>query len=59
MEIGTILENSWVDIPDYVLNWINNIKKESYNMTNLNSDYINDFEKEIMKSQLKNYDYEY
>jgi hypothetical protein len=59
MEIGTILENSWVDIPDYVLNWINNIKKESYNMTNLNSDYINDFEKESMKSLLKNYDYEY
>lgn len=24
-----------------------------------NSDYINDFEKEIMESQLKNYDNEY
>jgi len=59
MEIGTILENRWVDIPYYVSIWINYIKEESYNMTNLNSDYLNDFEKEIMKSQLKNYDYEY
>ena len=55
----TILENRWVDIPDYVSIWTNNIKEESYNITNLNSDYINDFEKEIMKSLLKNNDYEY
>lgn len=34
-----------IDIPDYVFNWINNIKEESYNMTKLNSDYINNFEK--------------
>ena len=59
MEIGTILEKRWVDIPDYLFIWINIIKEESYNMKNLNSDYINNFEKEIMKSQLKNYDYEY
>ena len=59
MEIGTILEKRWVDIPDYLSIWINIIKEESYNMKNLNSDYINNFEKEIMKSQLKNYDYEY
>jgi hypothetical protein len=55
----TILEKRWVDIPDYVSIWTNDIKEESYNMTNLNSDYINDFEKEIMKSLLKNNDYEY
>ncbi len=55
----TISENSWEDIPDYVSIWTKNIKEESYNMTNLNSDYINDFEKEIMKSPIKNNDYEY
>jgi len=27
MEIGAILENRWVDIPDYVSIWINNIKE--------------------------------
>jgi hypothetical protein len=35
MDMWTILENRWVDIPDYVSIWINNIKEESYNMTNL------------------------
>jgi hypothetical protein len=35
MEIGTILESRWVDIPDYVSIWINNIREESYNMKNL------------------------
>lgn len=35
MEMGTILENRLADIPDYVSSWINSIKKEWYNMTNL------------------------
>jgi len=35
MEIGTILENRWADIPDYVSIWINDIREESYNMKNL------------------------
>lgn len=35
----------WVDLPKYSFIWINDIQENSYCMTNLDSDYIKDFEK--------------
>lgn len=39
----------WVNLPKYSFIWINNIQENSYGMTNLDSDYIKDFEKSILK----------
>ncbi len=38
----------WVKLPEYSFIWINNIEQNSYGMTNLDSDYIKDFEKELL-----------